>query len=317
MKFGIVCDVEGKTYLENGMTIENDGIIYIFYVKSIDDGLLNQIRIISEVDDPERYFFFKSPVNEEGKFTINRDFEEHIADKLIREMQRLESCLALVGNIKRVFWNKAILEYYPETTEEHARFNVLPTWFFMHEMTTDAPRAVDTNTLAHLVGQRDLFQPLVVPMAFYREAKTEYSAARYINAFFNSYFIIEGLFGNGKFKTNGVIEELTKSSIFTGLVQKFLDEVSKNDDPDEGMTKAQLEAELKSKNQNYTAEGLIRYVIETRGSLHHFSMKSPRPQGTPLNNADYKRLALIAFTLAGNSLMYYLGQQAKDKAQSS
>ncbi|HEX8141412.1 MAG TPA: hypothetical protein VF553_02385 [Pyrinomonadaceae bacterium] len=317
MKFGIVCDVEGKTYLGNGITIEGDGMIYIFYVKNIDDRLLNQIRIISEVDNPERYYYFKSPVNEEGQFTVNRGFEEHILDKLIQEMQRIESCLALVANIKRVYWNKAILEYYPETTEEHARFNILPTWFFMHEMTTDDPRGVDTNTLIHLVEQRALFQPFVVPMAFYREAKTEYSAARYINAFFNSYFIIEGLFGNGKFKTNGVIEELTKSSVFTGFVQKFLDEVAKNNNPNEGMTKSQLEAELKSKNQDYTIEGLIKYIVDTRGSLHHFSMKSPKAQGTPLNNADYKRLSLIAFVLAGNSLMYYLDQQTKDKTQIS
>ncbi len=309
MKFGIVCDVEGKTYLENGMTIEGDGMTYIFYIT--EEGLLKQIRIISEVDDSERYYYHKSPVNEEGKFTVKSDYEAHIKDKLIREMQRLESTLALVGNIKRVYWNKATMEYYPETTEEHARFNVIPTWFFLYEMTSDESRVVKPDTLIHLVGHRDLFQPLVVPMAFYREAKTEYSAARYINAFFNSYFIIEGLFGNGKFKTAAVIEELAKSPVFKGFVRNFLDSVAKNNTPDEGMTKAQLEAELKTKGQDYTAEGLIKYVVETRGSLHHFSIKSSKTQGTPLNNADYKQLALITFALAGNSLGHYLEEQAK------
>ena len=245
------------------------------------------------------------------KFTVSSDYEAHIKDKLIREMQRLESTLALVGNIKRVYWNKATMEYYPETTEEHARFNVVPSWFFLYEMSTDDPRLVNAETLVHLVGHRELFQPLVIPMAFYREAKTEYSAARYINAFFNSYFIIEGFFGNGKFKTNAVIDELTKSAVFKGFVQELLDDVGKNNNPDEGMTKAQLEAELKAKGQDYTAEGLIKYMVETRGSLHHFSIKSPKPQGTPLNNADYKRLAFVTFALAGKSLSHRLEEQAK------
>lgn len=309
MKFGVVCDVEGKTYLENGMTIESDGMAYIFYIT--DEGLLKQIRIISEVDDPEQYFYYKSPVNEEGKFTVSHGFEPHIKDKLIREMQRLESTLALVGNIKRIYWNKATMEYYPETTEEHARFNIVPTWFFLHEMSTDDPQPVNTETLIHVVESKEQFNPLVVPMAFYREAKTEYSAARYINAFINSYLIIEGLFGNGKFKTNAVIDELNKSAAFKGFVQELLDDIGKNNDPDEGMTKAQLEAELKAKGQDFTVEGLIKYVVETRGSLHHFSIKSSKAQGTPLNNADYKRLAIVTFALAGTSLSHHLEEQAK------
>jgi hypothetical protein len=309
MKFGVLCDVEGKTYLENGMSIESDGMTYIFYIT--DEGLLKQIRIISDVDDPKQYFYYKSPINEEGKFTVSNGFEPHIKDKLIREMQRLESTLALAGNIKRVYWNKATMEYYPETTEEHARFNIVPAWFFIYEMSADNPHRINPETLIHLVENKEQFQPLVIPMAFYREAKTEYSIARYINAFINSYLIIEGLFGNGKFKTNAVIDELNKSATFKGFAQELLDDIGKNNDPAEGMTKAQLEAELKTKGQEYTAEGLIKYVVETRGSLHHFSMKSPKPQGTPLNNADYKQLAFITFALAGKSLIHYLEEEAQ------
>lgn len=144
-----------------------------------------------------------------------------------------------------------------------------------------------------------------------RKAKAEYSAARYIGAFFNSYFIIEGLFGNGKWKTDAVIAELLKSSVFTGFVQQFLDETAKNDNLGDGMTKAQLEAELKTRDQPYTTEGLIGLIVKKRGELHHFSIGSSKAQGTPLNNADYKRIAVMAFSFAGDSLLHYLSEQEK------
>ena len=259
MKFGIVCDVEGKTYLENGKTIEGKGVNYLFYIT--DEHLLHKVRIISEVDDPSKYFYHKSPTAEDGSFTVNRGYEEHIKDRLIRKLQLIEGLLGMQGNIKRIYWNKPTFEYYPETTEEHAQFNITPAWFYMNEMVPDEPRLVSFDILTWLINRLDVVGPLNVPMAFYREAKAEYSASRYINTFFNSYFIIEGLFGNGKWRTNAVIEELTKSTVFTGFVQEYLDEVAPNNDPFEGMTKAQLEDELKSKNQPFTAEGLINLIV--------------------------------------------------------
>lgn len=308
MKFGIVCDVEGKTYLENGITIEGDGINYIFYTN--EEGLLQKVRIISGVDDPDQYFFRKTTFPN-GGFTFTRGYEEHIKNKLILQLQLIEGILGMQGNIKRLYWNKPTFEYYPETTEEHQRFDITPAWFFLNEMIPDEARLVPADVLVRLLGNLSLFEPLNVPMAFYREAKAEYSAGRYISAFFNSYFIIEGLFGNGQWREKDITRELSKSSVFTGFVKEFLDEVVKNDDLAEGMTKAQLEEELKSRDQPTTVEGLIKLIVKKRGELHHFSIGSSKSQGTPLNNADYKRLAVMTFSFAGDSLLHYLDEQEK------
>src|SRR5262249_30984403 len=82
-------------------------------------------------------------------------------------------------------------EYYPETTEEHARFNIIPTWFFIHEMKTDLPQFVQMEFLEFIVREKKIFEPFVVPMAFFREAKNEHSASRYIDSIFKSYFILD------------------------------------------------------------------------------------------------------------------------------
>ena len=75
MKFGVVCNVEGKTYLQNGGTIEHEGSRYIFYIN--DEGLLKQIRVIANVNDPESYFYQRTD-HTDGTATITRGYEEEI-----------------------------------------------------------------------------------------------------------------------------------------------------------------------------------------------------------------------------------------------
>jgi hypothetical protein len=278
---------------------------YTFYIKDIKERLLTQVRIISDVDDPEKYSFHKTETAPDGTYQVTRNFEEHIQQKLIRELQTLESLLGVLGNIKRVYWNKATFEYYPETEAEFKRFNILPAFFFSHEIPMDDPVLLPITDLAPYLRHIDKLNGIAAPMSFYREAKAEYSAGRYINSFFSSYFVIEGLFGNGKFKKKDVVRELTGSQIFSGFVQTYLDEVAQNHDLDEGMTKDQLLAELKKANQPFTVEGLVKLIVETRGRLHHFSIASTQAQGTPFNHLDYKGISLVTFLFAGHSLMHY------------
>jgi hypothetical protein len=221
-------------------------------------------------------------------------------------LQTLESLLGVLGNIKRVYWNKATFEYYPETEDEFKRINILPAFFFVHEIPMDDPVLVSTADLTNYLGHINTFEGLAVPMSFYRETKIEYSAGRYINSFFNSYFIIEGLFGNGQWRKDAVVAELTKSPVFSGFVQAFLDEAAKINDPAEGWTKAQIDAELQKRTQPYTVEGVVKLIVETRGKLHHFSVASTQQQGTPFNHLDYKKIALISLTLASNALTHYI-----------
>ena len=78
------------------------------------------------------------------------------------------------------------------------------------------------------------------------------------------------------------------------------------------MTKDQVVGELQKVNQPFSVEGLVGFIVETRGRLHHFSIKSTQPQATPLNNFDYKKTALIAFTLAGDALGHYLHEKLEE-----
>ncbi len=311
MKFGVVCDVEGNTYLERGGTLRGDTIDYIFYVEGIDEPRLKQIRLISDVDDPEQYSFLG--------FQQER-FEQHIYEKLIQELQTLESVLALAGSIKRVYWNKAIFEYYPETEAELSRIKVRPAFFFIHEIPVNPKTDLSVGQLAQVVAHTSVLRPLNVPMSFMREAKNEYASGRYINAFYNSYFILEGLFGDGKSREREIVPKFLQSPVFTKSAQELIDEIAQNNDPGEGLTKDQLLNEFKIYNQPLTVEGLTTFLVRTRGRLHHFSIKNTQTQGTPFNHFQFKRIALIGFKLASDSLMYFIQEElnkARDNSQNS
>lgn len=306
MKFGIVCDVDSKMFIGTGCTFINGPKTYILYAGH-ETGFLNQIRVISEVEDPSRYFLKPGPLHP-SLFGQRFEYEEDLKDELIADLQLLESLLALMGNLRRVHWQRPTFEYYAETEAEHARLEITPSWFFLWEFVRDDPTQLNIPGLHKAILGGDFLRPLVPLMSFYREGMNEYRLSRYINAFFNFYFIIEGLFANGKSRANEVIRQYLSSQVLISFVDAVITRVGGNDKPDEGMTKEQLEKELESRGQPLTSEGLVRFLVKKRGELHHFSIASSRKQGTPLNNRDYKVIANIILELAGNSLTHYIGE---------
>src|SRR5437016_2491023 len=226
MKFGIVCDVESKMFIGTGATVPHGKKQYIFYAHH-ETHFLDKVRIISEVENADNY----SLLNDGNSTTWT--YETSLKDELIGDMQQLESVLGMMGNLKRIHWERPIFEYYPETTDEHKRVQIVPSWVFLHEYKSDDPTSLSISALPDLLTAADGLRNLGPAMSLYREGQNEYKLSRYINAFYNFYFIIEGLFANGKFKTSDVIREYLESPILMPIVQKFFDKVSNNYDPNE------------------------------------------------------------------------------------
>jgi hypothetical protein len=306
MRFGIVCDVDSKIFLGSGYTLEHGKKVFVFYV-SHETGFLNQVRVISQVTEPTKYYLKK--VNPAlARFGESFEYEPELADELLGDLQLIESLLALMGNLKRVHWERPTYEYYPETEDEHSRIEITPSWFYRWEFRRDDPTQLNVLGLSKAIMGADFLRPLAPLMSFYREGMNEIRLGRYINAFFNFYFIIEGLFAAGKSRMNEVIRKYLDSQVLMPFIDTVIARVGANDNLDEGMTKEQLERELQSRAQPFTSEGLVRFLVKKRGELHHFSIESSRQQGTPLNNMDYKLIAHIVHELAGNSLTHYIAE---------
>ncbi len=310
MKFGISCEIDSKIFIHGGGLEVSDGFkTFIFYVD--EEHRLNKIRVIIKAQNPEKYFYKRQQNLTSLQFGVDFSYEPDVANDLIHELQLIESTLGIGGNLKSVKWQKHRFEYYPETTEEVQRIEITPAWFFLHDYAPDDSDEFTHEKLTLMVTERNKFQNAIVPMAFFREGKNDYRTGRYINAFQNFFYIIEGLFGNGKYKSEALITELKNSVVFNKFVQELIDHANNIPSKAEGLPREQLEEILRKYKQDYSVEGVIRYLVNERGRLHHFYLGSSIQQGNPFNHFDFKVSSVIAMGIAGESLIFFLDQETQ------
>lgn len=105
--------------------------------------------------------------------------------------------------------------------------------------------------------------------SFYRRAKNELDSENYIDAIYNFYFILETLFGNGKYKSKPVTEEFNKSELLKNAIIKTKGQGGSfvNTMP------RQLQRRYLDKYLDYSPEQWIDRIVKIRGKLHHHNHK--------------------------------------------
>jgi hypothetical protein len=139
---------------------------------------------------------------------------------------------------------------------------------------------------------------MIIPKSFFREGINDCQSFRYINAFYNFYFIIEDLYGNGKNKNAAVMHELETSEDFKSFVQWMLEDIRAH-----RKHYKNINIHLKEMHENYDVEGIIHLLVHMRGRLHHFSGKSSLLQGNPFNQNTFQTIAYLAMGLAVKSIL--------------
>lgn len=134
-----------------------------------------------------------------------------IHTELEGELQLVESTLGLFCKLSRVRWEHATTILIPETEEEERliKFNNLSMSRTPPDDSCD-PGLADFYAFLQIGNcARDIVQTL----AFYREGCMDLNGGRFITAFFSFYFVIEGLYSNGKWRQNEVKVEYLKSNV--------------------------------------------------------------------------------------------------------
>lgn len=147
---------------------------------------------------------------------------------------------------------------------------------------------IDQEGLASILGLRADLNQLTIPMAFYREGLNERAKGRFGNAFINFFLMLEGLYGNGQFGERQLNTQFKATRELTNAVDGLLKETLPE------YVDKQLEAWLRAHNKLRNRDGIIEMLTKVRGDLHHYSMRSTRNQGTPLNQTDFLAAAYVA-----------------------
>ena len=223
----------------------------------------------------------------------------HLYEVTLQQLQLLESDLSfgfLSAAVTRIRWDEPTIDLLPENKPEEDRVN---TWgFHVQRKYTELRPLFSEHELREMVTNAPKYQSLVVAKAFYREGANEFRALRYVHAFNSFYFVIEGMFADGRFREREVLRAYRDSAEMTTAIEITLSVLGK--DPEQS---ARLDGALVAARCRVDADGLRRFLVLTRGRLHHFFSKSSVRHGTPFSNSDFETPALIAKILARQCIM--------------
>ena len=217
----------------------------------------------------------------------------------VEQLQSMESNLSFAFSphspITRIRWDEPSIDLIPETDVEAASIN---TWnVAIHKHFPNEPCRIREQPFREMISDAPRFESVLVLKAFVREGTNEFRDLRFIQAFYNFYFVIEGLFANGKSRTARVLDEFRNSDELRVATKITLETFSKDTEQHHSLQNMLHEA-----NCAFDLEGLWKFLIHMRGVLHHFSIKDTRRLSSPFSSQQFEKPALLAMLLAKQSI---------------
>jgi len=204
--------------------------------------------------------------------------------RVLGALRSLESHIAFSaqGAIEAFSWDKLEVELIPESPEDVAPLRKLGVRRSYPELTAglgeDLLRMVALATQSHKQTE--------VAKAFWREAQREFHSQHYIQAYYNFYFVLEGLYARGKSSEKQVVRAFGQSQELAGATNCML--TALRADP----------YHLKNLSPFFEEEGIPvdvpgthALIVRLRGRLHHYSPGSSKLQPTPSNQTYLESLA--------------------------
>lgn len=191
---------------------------------SNEEGFLEKIMIETKVPNHTKYGMKLEPYptdeKPDGKILVfQMDYEFN--DLLIETFQYFEGMLSLIGSPVAVSWQSPWIELIAENDEE--RPHAMAGFRSQRTNERDSIPEVHNNNIGNMIMRVRLHPPIMNPfLAFFREAERERKAFRFINTFFNAYFVLEGAFGNKEWRNWKVREEFKNRLNFAHTLKKSL-----------------------------------------------------------------------------------------------
>lgn len=228
--------------------------------------------------------------------------ENPVHADLLALLQYLESVGAFWFSVHEVNWEAAEFDWVPENDSETSE---LAVWNFrLDQKYASETTQIDESYVKTLLYRRPLHEALTVPLAFYREGKNEFRRFRYIQAFVNFYFMIEGLFGGGR-PNYRVREQFGAAPTLVKAAGEAADYLRGQAKHWNGVRQA-----LPSANYVLDANGILDLLVDCRGVLHHFSTRDSRPKAHPHNQRTFESVAFIAMSVCIKLIPYLIADQA-------
>jgi hypothetical protein len=284
MKYGLRCNVTSKIRLTKPESLSWDDLTVELRTNA--EGYFAQISITASglSDSDYRINVGEDHIGKARALMRDRDVQLHA--KMMAAIHGVESFLAIYGNLEAIHSNLAETFVEAESDEEKARSR-LNAW----GMTPDIEDPIvdfSPEALRLILSHAKLCSRLTATIAFHRDGVNNIRRAEYISAFFGFYFVLEGLYGNGKSNSHHVIEHFKRSPELVSAVDRV---VAQGIPEPIVFGDIGIPEMLGKMNKAQTTDNLIELLVQKRGALHHYAGTKSRTGASPLTNEHYFSLA--------------------------
>jgi hypothetical protein len=299
VKFVLECDAHSNTILPRPLEIKTPARVFLINVNH--EGLVNGIKVTADVPDPLKFRWGLEPVPEPrspsvAPFNVHANYDQELYSSIVSDLQCLEATLGLMFGLRKVHWeHPTISVIFEAEAENHAGLAGLSS--VKAGRGDPKPIKPDPQAFAAFAALSFNYRSIVVAQSFWRQGESDLDEGKFINAFFNYYFALEGLYGNGKTKNYQVLEEFKRSAELRESIERHLSEKQ----PMQFIY--QVKAMLDRRKKGPDADGLLSLLVWTRGDLHHFANNPNKVGGSPLSHEGYEGIAMLARYLSRRGLL--------------
>lgn len=284
--------IKGHIKLHIGIHFTKGKYQYEFKVK---DSFITHICVV--VSDYPKQSLPKFETLKEGKIKASISIpDDPYLNDIVSDIRTIEGSLCLWG-VEEIDIDCYRTEWLPESEEEK---NELQLYSFMNSKSNEPPENMPDTQLDLLVRTILAIEDIKeseTPLNFYRRGRIDIKERRFIEAVYDFYFVLETLYGNGKFKKSQILKEFIASSELMTAIENIENIISPELKADCKKFKQLQEKYLKK-----TKEKMLEQIIVTRGFLHHHTSKM-KGIWHPASQKDYEIDAEVLLAICHNILM--------------
>jgi hypothetical protein len=291
MLYQIAIKVEADAFANNPYKIQVDN--YLVEVRTDDRNKVIELCISMNVKNYEDFLPSVKVEPTNGLTTIFMQ-DSPLLYMLTRLAQHIEALGSFWFGIKKVYWDTPKRSWIPENKDEAKALETSINDYQEQPVEKSDLEEMTPEMLRSLIQNQAKQEYLVLPMSFYREGCNDFKSRRYTTAFINFYFYLDDLYGEGNTKNHKVKEKFNSSL----HIREAINQVIQNfQEPDNSENLLQLKKFLHEEKYELNTEGIIDLIVQVRGNLSHFSQKSTKKKGHPLNQDEFRTMAYLLMSI--------------------